>query len=382
MKTAAKVSHLPARDHLRALGLGSAHHLRHLVQAGPVDQRSHVQVLLRRWVAIACGGHRLGHLIDEPIGHLARHINTLCAVAHLPGVDHPRGDDRVDCQVQVGIGQHDGRRLAAQLQVQLGDVRRRRCHDPRTGRHAAGETDHVHARVTGQAVAHGGACAADHVEHPGWQAGLGHQAGERVAVDRGFLTRLDHNGVAGNERRRHLAGDQEKGEVPRQDACHHAHGLAHEKHVFGLTVAGQHLAFQASRPFSHVVQVIGREADFHLGQGRHLAAFQGDGPGQLIGIGPYPVRDGAQVACAFLRRPGCPGALSPACRAHGLVDLGLRRLRHATEQLAIGRVMNLEQGLTGFEPVVDEVLVDRIVHGHFTPVGHCQPAMKGLPDGR
>ncbi len=379
MEARAKVGHLPARGHLGTLPNCSADHLRDLVEPGLVDQRPHVQVRLLRGVAIAGRCHGLGHLVDEGVGYLALYVNPFGAVAHLPGVDHPRGDDGLHRQVQVGIAQHDCRRLAAEFEVQLGDVRRRCGHDPRTGGDAAGEAHEVHPGMAGKAMANTGALAADHIEDPRRQIGLGHQTGEFIAVDRCFFAGFDHNGITGDQRRCHLARNQEKREIPRQDARHHAQRLAHEENVLAGAVAGQHLALQAPPPFGHVVQVIGSEIDLDLSQGRYLAAFLGDDTCQAIGVGPHFCRDLTQVPRTLDGGFRRPAALCLACCGDGALNLFGRGLRHPCEQLAVGRIVDFDQGLAADEAVVDEVLVGRIAHGRFTPLHGYRPTAAGRP---
>ncbi|MNG08945.1 hypothetical protein D3C81_1750580 [compost metagenome] len=93
MEALALVRNTASGDDLGTVADGGLDHLRDLVQAGLVDQRAHVQVIVHRRVAVARGGHGRGDLVDELVSDLALDVDTLGAVAHLPGVDHPRRGD-------------------------------------------------------------------------------------------------------------------------------------------------------------------------------------------------------------------------------------------------------------------------------------------------
>ena len=126
MKARAQVGNLPAGDQAGALAQRGAHLAVDVVQALAVDQRAHFHVRLGDRVAIAGGGHGCADAFDKLVGNLALHVHPLGAVAHLAGVDDARIADGFDRQLQVGICQYDGRCLAAQFQVELGDIRCRR----------------------------------------------------------------------------------------------------------------------------------------------------------------------------------------------------------------------------------------------------------------
>ncbi len=113
MKAAAHVGAAATGDQASTLAEGDIDLGCHLVQAGGVDQRPHLHASISLGVAIAGGGHGAADTLDEVLGHRALHIDALGAVAHLAGVDNARIADGAYRQVQVGIGQDDGRRLAA-----------------------------------------------------------------------------------------------------------------------------------------------------------------------------------------------------------------------------------------------------------------------------
>ena len=100
-------------------------------------------------------------VVDRALDHQAR-----AGRADLAGVLEDRAEDVVDRGVEVAVGEHHDRRLAAELQHQPRDVARR----PRASRawpvaHRAGEGDVVDAGVRDQRRADLRAGAGDHVAH-------------------------------------------------------------------------------------------------------------------------------------------------------------------------------------------------------------------------
>ncbi|MNQ92054.1 hypothetical protein D3C85_1074620 [compost metagenome] len=203
--------------------------------------------------------------------------------------------------------------------------------------------------------------ATDHVEHAGRQVGFGHQSGEFEAVVRGFFTGLDDDGVAGQQGRGHLAGNQEEGEIPRQDPGHHAQWFAEQEDVFVLAVAGDDFTFDAPCPFGHVVEVVGGEIDFDFRQPADLALFQSDGARQVRDVFPQFGSDPAQVTGAIIGRFARPAFLGGTGGGEGALDVLGGRGRDFRQHGAGGRVDHIEMGSAGHELAVDEVFVNR--HG-------------------
>lgn len=141
---------LAAKGHRRPRLLRPLDHGLDLAELHRVDDRPHVDIPLGDGIAIGDGSHAPDEALGEVVGHLALDEDAFGAVADLPRIDDARGGDRLHRKVEVGIGKHDGRRLAAKLQVDARQVLRRRLHDGDARRHAAGEADEIDARVTGE----------------------------------------------------------------------------------------------------------------------------------------------------------------------------------------------------------------------------------------
>ena len=118
--------------------------------------------------------------------------------------------------VEVGVVQHDQRRLAAQLERDRGDVGRRGGADRPRGAHRPGEADPAHPGV-GASGAPASAQPLHDVQHPGGQPSVGRDVGQQRRGQRGPLRRLQHDRVAGRQRRGDPPGGQHERRVPRGD---------------------------------------------------------------------------------------------------------------------------------------------------------------------
>ncbi|MNV87421.1 hypothetical protein D3C71_1815420 [compost metagenome] len=125
-----QIGNLPATDQARTLAQCRADFTVDAVQPLAVDQRTHFHIGLRNRVAIKGRAHGRRDALDELIRHFALDVHPLGAVAHLTAVDDARIANGFNCQIQIGVRQHNGWRLAAQFQIELGDVRRSGGHDP------------------------------------------------------------------------------------------------------------------------------------------------------------------------------------------------------------------------------------------------------------
>jgi hypothetical protein len=131
-----------------------------------------------------CG--RVGRLADPdalgPRGEPGNQIGVDGPFGQNPGAgrapfavegEHPE-QGAVGGPVQVGVGEDQARRLAAQLHGQALQVRRRGRHDGNAGAGLAGEGDAGHVRVRDKRGARHLADAVHQVEHAVGQAGFGH----------------------------------------------------------------------------------------------------------------------------------------------------------------------------------------------------------------
>ena len=100
-----------------------------LLETGLVDERPHVDFLLTQRITETRRLHRVGQRRNEFVGDLALHIDAFGGIADLPCVEGPRRGDEFRSFSDVSVLVDDRRRLAAELKVDLGDVRRGGLHD-------------------------------------------------------------------------------------------------------------------------------------------------------------------------------------------------------------------------------------------------------------
>ena len=240
---------------------------------GGVNQRAHRNIIAFGRVAKLHGFHRLTQTVHKAVVNALLHINTLGTVTNLPGVDHARIHNRLHRQLKVRIVHHDSRRFTAQLQANLSDVFRGGSHDFLTGADAARHAHHRHFRVARQLLTHGFTAPQHEVKYPFRQADFIHNFGKSNGVIRGELARLDNDRVAGQQRGRKLAGNQEKREVPRQNAGGHAKRAFEDQDIFARPVALDDFPFVATRPLGHVVDIVGSKCHLNLSQLLNFPAF-------------------------------------------------------------------------------------------------------------
>ena len=152
-----------ARQHAAAVQLGALRHraLHHGLDIVPrrgADQRPHV-LWVRGTVANSARrqkGFELGH---QGVVNALLHIDPLHRRAKLPAVGGFGSHDVAGRLVQIGVGGHDGRRLAAEFERHLGDVGLGVIEYAPAGIQTASEGDHGHLGVgahgLGLLVAHG-----------------------------------------------------------------------------------------------------------------------------------------------------------------------------------------------------------------------------------
>ena len=134
---------------------------------------------------------------------------------------------------EVGVLHDQQGRLAAELEADGGEVRRRRGGDEPGGGHRAGEADPVDPRVGHEGGAGRLAHAVDDVEDPGRDPDVERHLAEQRQAERRPLRRLDHHRVARRQGRPDLPGAEHQGGVPGDDQGRHP-GRVEVDRVVGL----------------------------------------------------------------------------------------------------------------------------------------------------
>lgn len=264
----------------------------------------------------------------------------------------------VDGALEIGVGEDDEGRLAAEFQRGGGEVLGRVAHHRAPGIRAAGEGDVVDARVPGEGRAAGRAEAGDDVDDTGRKARFVDEPGEGEERAGTILGGLHDEGAAGCERRADLDRREEELAVPGHDRGADADRLAPGPDLEVGLVDRQVRAFDLVGEAGVIAVVVGDIGDLRRGLADDLAGIARLDLGQRAGMGGDQLREpGEELAargCGH-RRPragleGAPGG------GDGAVDVALAGLGHLGPGRARCRIEAGETGLAVLEGAVDILL--------------------------
>ena len=145
-----------------------------------------------------------------------------------PGVVEPVGGGGVRRPLEVGVGQHDHRILAAQLEADRRERLRRRC--AITFLPVATEPVNITKSTSSTSAAPASPRPGRDLEDPLGQARLGEHLGHQQRRQRRHLRGLQDDGVAGRERRDAVAEGVVQRIVPGADHADDAHGPVADHH--------------------------------------------------------------------------------------------------------------------------------------------------------
>ena len=240
--------------------------------------------------------------------------------------------------LDVGVLEDDAGALAAELEQRALHGARRLLADLHAHLGRSGEADAVHVVGIHQCGGGGRTVAVDEVDHPGREADVVEDADELHDGERVLRRRLHDDGVAGRQRRRHLAGHVDHREVVGGDAGHHAERLAvdhaaddpagrQRRRLRGL---GEQRRLQHAAGVAGVaLEAVGRHGHLHArADGRGRPGLGDHERQQLRGLGPDGRGGLAHEGAALLGRPGRParlGLLGRSCGGQGVVRAGVGR---------------------------------------------------------
>ena len=349
----------------------------HPVAVGVAHQRTLVGRLVVG-VAQPDGRHQVGDAADEVVDQRAVHDRARRCGAVLAAVDQRPGHRAVHRRLEVGVVEHDERRLAPQLQVHALGARGGQAHHPAPDGRAAGERHHRHVGVGDEVLAGVWAGADDDTQQPVRQAGGRGCLRQGECGQRRQLAGLQDDGVAGGQRRQHLPTGHLQRVVPRGDRPDDTDGLAPDAGgVVGRVLADGPALEQPCRAREEA-GVVDRAGHVELAaQPDRLAGLRGLGLGQLLGdrveLSGQPVQDAGPLAGR--RRP--PRRLRTTGRGDCVVDVGRCRQPQGHHRLTGGRVDHLVQVAGAETPIAVEPLVPgcRTVHAHLLE-DHGGPAIE------
>ncbi len=178
-----------------------------------VGHRPDIEVEAPAIVALPQRRHLHGQLLDKLVIHRRLDVDPLHRCADLTGVDHPAPGEAVDGAVDVGVGEHQRRVLAAQLEAARNQPFTAARGYPPTGPGGTGELhviDDIRYSSTGFTPPDG------KIEHLG-RADLPPALEQFYAAQRGGFRRFDQHGRAGGERGNRVHRRRGEREVPRRD---------------------------------------------------------------------------------------------------------------------------------------------------------------------
>src|SRR6185503_3459855 len=169
---------------------------------------------------------RAADAFDDAIEDLPVHVQARARSTHLPGVEEDRARGAADDGLDVRIGQHNDRRLAAELERHTLQGVGRGFVDCLSDERGAGERDLVDTRMSHEGGADVLAVAGQNVDDAGRKARLDDQVAEPQRGERRLLGRFQDAGAAGRERGAELPRRHHERKIPRNDLCDDTDGLA------------------------------------------------------------------------------------------------------------------------------------------------------------
>lgn len=270
-------------------------------------------------------------------------VHTRTGAAALAVVVVDTKVDPVDGLLNVGVVEDNVGGLAAQLQGNLLQVGASSgLHDGAADSGGASEGDLVDAHVRGDGGTSDLAEASDNVQDTSGEAGLLDEGSKSQGRQRGLLSGLEDNGVAGGQGGANLPGKHQQGEVPWDDlaADTNSLGAGVVEHVGG-DVDG--LALDLVGPATVVAQAGNNGTDVAAGHGNGLAVVERLNGSQLLRVLFGQVGQLQQQVTALLGGDLLPGALKGSAGSiDGKIDILLGGLVDGGNDLLGGGVDDLE----------------------------------------
>ena len=249
---------------LGALGDGIADERVHGVQAALGDERAHAGVGFEAVADLHVLGVG-GEALDELRIDLLVHQEAGRRDADLAGVAELVGAQDVHRLLEVGILEHDGRRMAAQLHGDALHVRAGQRRELLADRCRARERHLPDDRMRDQVLADLRRHAVDQLDHAGRHAGIDEGLDQLGARAGRILRSLDDDRAAGGERRRGLAHHLVDREVPRREGRDRTDRLLDDELVHVLGARRHDAAVGAAAFLGHPVDDVGGEVGLDLG---------------------------------------------------------------------------------------------------------------------
>ena len=349
---------LPAGHDPGALGLRVGHVRLDLRERVGVDQRALLHAPLEARADLQL--RRLfGEALDEGVVDLRVRVEAVGADTRLAGVAVLGEERTFDGRVEVGIVEHDERRVATEFERQLLQRRRALLHQDASDRGRSGEGQLANHRRIAQRLADGDRVLLvrrDDVEHARREPGALREFGEGERRQRCLLGGLDDDRAAGRERRRHLARDHRVREVPRRDRGGDADRLLQHQQPPVVGDCRDGVAVDPLGLFGEPLDERRPVGHFAAALGERLALLGGHQFRQVVLAGEDQLEPLPQHGRAFLRRLAAPRRHRVLCGRDRSRRFRRPRICDFRELESVGRVVDDEAcaGLRGHPGSVDE----------------------------
>jgi hypothetical protein len=162
------------------------------------------------------GGNLRAQLLRKLVVNAFLHEKPVGADAGLSGIAELGRHRALDRGIDIGIVEHDKRRIAAELERDLLDGAGALRHQQFSDFGRAGEGEFAHDRIAGEFLADRARTTRHHGYHAiGNSSALGKFAQRERRIGR-IGRRFDHHGAAGGQRRPGLARNHRVGKIPRR----------------------------------------------------------------------------------------------------------------------------------------------------------------------
>jgi hypothetical protein len=280
----------------------------------------------------------------EPLDNRLLDDDTGGGRAALTGREEGGVDHDVHGVGNLRVGEHDRRVLAAHLELHARPALRGLDRDAAAGGFRSGERDGPHGCVLDDLGADFRAGTSHEVDRAFRDARLVERFHHAQRTERRQVRRLQHDGIAGDQRGRGLPRRNRNREVPRRDQADDAERTPARLDEHAIALRWRVLAAKPRALAAEVPQDVDRAADFaaRFRQGlpflaRHLARY-------LIGARLEQVRRAVEHLAALRSRHRGPRRLCGGRRGDRLARVVAVGLREQPDQLVcVGRVAVLER---------------------------------------
>ena len=202
----------------------------------------------------------------------------------------------------------------------------------------SGEADKAHRGMLAQHLADLRGFAGEDIEHALRHARLLGQRHQRQRGQRRLVGGLEHDGAAGGQRRRDLAGDHRAGKVPRRDRAADPDRLADRQQPCVRPLRRNGLAIDPSCLLGEELDIGAADVDFAERLRQRLALLGGEDQREIFAVGDDQVEPFAQDVGALLGGKFRPGRKRPLGGFDRLRCFRRAHHRHLRQLDAVDRI--------------------------------------------